>query len=185
MVTVTDASGTRANGTAATGLWMDVNIKGTLFTGLDGYAGTAVSTRWFGEAVYHLQSDGAFSGPDADKQVLVNTGQGYVAQINHVLALNLCAWGCPTYGVPFDLGLGYNPTMAMSLTGYSRDAFSHGGAVSFAIAFRSTDSAADLRVSSLGGFTQPVPEPETYAMLLAGLGLVSFAARARRERQSA
>jgi hypothetical protein len=31
-----------------------------------------------------------------------------------------------------------------------------------------------------GGHTSPVPEPETYAMLLAGLGLVGFAARRRK-----
>jgi hypothetical protein len=35
-------------------------------------------------------------------------------------------------------------------------------------------SAADL-----GSYTAPVPEPETYALLLAGLGLVGFAARRR------
>lgn len=35
-------------------------------------------------------------------------------------------------------------------------------------------SAADL-----GGYIAPVPEPETYAMLLAGLGLVGFVARRR------
>jgi hypothetical protein len=28
-------------------------------------------------------------------------------------------------------------------------------------------------------FTQPVPEPETYALMLAGLGVVSFVARRR------
>ncbi len=38
-------------------------------------------------------------------------------------------------------------------------------------------SAADL--GNLGGYTAPVPEPETYAMLLAGLGLVGFVARRR------
>ena len=29
-------------------------------------------------------------------------------------------------------------------------------------------------------FTTPIPEPETYAMLLAGLGLLGFAARRRK-----
>ena len=32
------------------------------------------------------------------------------------------------------------------------------------------------------GFSAPVPEPETYAMLLAGLGLLGFAARRRRQK---
>jgi hypothetical protein len=34
------------------------------------------------------------------------------------------------------------------------------------------------------GFLAPIPEPETYAMLLAGLGLLGFAARRQRQRQS-
>ena len=36
-------------------------------------------------------------------------------------------------------------------------------------------SAADL-----AGYTAPVPEPESWAMLVAGLGLIGFAARRRR-----
>jgi hypothetical protein len=40
-------------------------------------------------------------------------------------------------------------------------------------------SAADL-----GGYTAPVPEPETYAMMLAGLGLLGLAARRRRNKSA-
>jgi hypothetical protein len=36
-----------------------------------------------------------------------------------------------------------------------------------------------------GDVTSPVPEPETYAMMLAGLGLVSIVARRRKQRQAA
>jgi len=34
---------------------------------------------------------------------------------------------------------------------------------------------------TVGGLTSPVPEPETYAMLLAGLGLIGFMARRRKQ----
>ena len=33
-----------------------------------------------------------------------------------------------------------------------------------------------------GNSTPPIPEPETYAMLLAGLGLIGFAARRRKQK---
>ncbi|WP_294987254.1 FxDxF family PEP-CTERM protein [Sulfuritalea sp.] len=38
---------------------------------------------------------------------------------------------------------------------------------------------------SIGGNIAPVPEPETYAMMLAGLGLLGFAARRRRQQHAA
>jgi hypothetical protein len=34
-------------------------------------------------------------------------------------------------------------------------------------------------------FAAPIPEPETYAMLLAGLGLLGIAARRRKQRELA
>jgi hypothetical protein len=50
-----------------------------------------------------------------------------------------------------------------------------------------SDSANIARISIAGDgvvldnltYTQPVPEPETYALMLAGLGLLGFAARRR------
>jgi PEP-CTERM motif len=45
------------------------------------------------------------------------------------------------------------------------------------------DTAGITRMEDLGAYavnTSPIPEPETYAMLLAGLGLLGFAARRRK-----
>ena len=35
-------------------------------------------------------------------------------------------------------------------------------------------------IYNLGGVTAPIPEPETYALMLAGLGVVGFVARRRK-----
>ena len=37
----------------------------------------------------------------------------------------------------------------------------------------------------VGVFAIPVPEPETYAMMLAGLGLMGFVARRRKQKEAA
>jgi len=64
----------------------------------------------------------------------------------------------------------------------SADVFGTGSAT--VTASGNTHSAATSSYSAYGTvtytFAPPVPEPETYAMLLAGLGLVGFAARRRK-----
>jgi hypothetical protein len=42
------------------------------------------------------------------------------------------------------------------------------------------DGGSYSMISSLKGVTAPVPEPQTYALLLAGLGVIGFVARRRR-----
>jgi len=39
-----------------------------------------------------------------------------------------------------------------------------------------------IHVGKIGGTVTAVPEPETYALMLAGLGVVAFTARRRRQR---
>ena len=52
--------------------------------------------------------------------------------------------------------------------------------VTDALRFTATAGDGYYSVSEIQAFGQPVPEPETYALMLAGLGLVGFAARRRK-----
>lgn len=47
------------------------------------------------------------------------------------------------------------------------------------------ETGAGFQAADVAGFVSAVPEPETYAMLLAGLGLVGFMARRRRKASAA
>ncbi|MEG1118645.1 MAG: FxDxF family PEP-CTERM protein, partial [Janthinobacterium sp.] len=42
-----------------------------------------------------------------------------------------------------------------------------------------------FNATNVSGYVSAVPEPETYAMLLAGLGLVGFMARRRKNKSAA
>jgi hypothetical protein len=46
-----------------------------------------------------------------------------------------------------------------------------------------TYNKTTAQIYAMDGLAQAVPEPETYAMLLAGLGLTGFAARRRKAKQ--
>ena len=48
---------------------------------------------------------------------------------------------------------------------------------------QSCTNQSDYAVSSLNSIAAPIPEPETYALMLAGLGLVAMSARGRRARR--
>lgn len=52
--------------------------------------------------------------------------------------------------------------------------------VTDSLRFTATGGDNLYSVSEIQAFGQPVPEPETYALMLAGLGLVGFAARRRK-----
>jgi hypothetical protein len=56
------------------------------------------------------------------------------------------------------------------------DAFNYAAGTNQALPF----SSADLKVMQALGYVDPVPEPETYAMLLAGLGLIGFMRRCKK-----
>lgn len=55
------------------------------------------------------------------------------------------------------------------------------GAGTYTLALKVTDTHGTYGVSTTSLTIAAVPEPETYAMMLAGLGLVGFAARTRRD----
>lgn len=91
--------------------------------------------------------------------------------------MNYSGYG-PTFGGGFDLGL-------YSLGSGEANQLSYGNPTQnvFGGSSRQLFWVTDLEVFTIAP-TQPVPEPETYAMLLAGLGVMGAVAR-RRARQAA
>jgi hypothetical protein len=84
------------------------------------------------------------------------------------------------YGVYDDGGLGA-PTYASDFFRYSTTTISWGQNIdSLRTDLPLSFLAPDVGVFVVGP-TQPFPEPETYAMMLAGLGLLGFAARRRKQ----
>jgi hypothetical protein len=108
---------------------------------------------------------------------------GSITTIGFTKSSNIDFTGATLNGAAFTLGgggLGYNygftgliPTagsLIVKVWGIAAPGLSTGSAIS----------------ASYGGSmaVSPVPEPETYAMMLAGLGLVGFMARRRRKTES-
>lgn len=78
-------------------------------------------------------------------------------------------------GDQVDIGGGSFKTILELYSPYRADAFNNLGQISFGAKF--TDGSQAILLSNV--VAVPVPEPESWAMLLAGLGLLGFAARRR------
>lgn len=59
-----------------------------------------------------------------------------------------------------------------------------GSSIDFAISANGLDVGDSTRFTAQGNVISPVPEPETYAMMLAGIGMLSAAARRRKNKSA-
>jgi len=78
------------------------------------------------------------------------------------------------------LGNGLNPILVLSTGGNLMQSIT----VNSYLGFQSLGGLDDIKHFQISGVT-PVPEAETYAMMLAGLGLVGYMGAARRKQQQA
>lgn len=153
------------------------NINAALFAddveSLTGYTGDLVSA-------YKMDYGGSESGPGTMYYTTAFTGLGSDGPTGATISWDGGSWiDCPDCflvvkdgkQVPaayvFDLG-SWDGKETITLSGFWEDA---PGAISYVEIFGSTTD---------GGPPLMVPEAETYAMMLAGLGLVGFAAARRR-----
>lgn len=148
---------------------------------------------------------------DGSNLTIANSGSGYVAEVYFDLSAGMAASfnaGLSSDGVLFSLGAapgalpGGNTVSFASEVGFDSDGgrgqpvngINGGEYAVFSITGASLSSMdagallAGIHVRSLydgqseGFVTTPVPEPSTYALMLAGLGALGFVARRRRLR---
>lgn len=123
---------------------------------------TATGTSVFDSGFIPGGIDGAaFGSGNLAGNVFVNTNDGHLIQVNL-------------------------STLAQTtlVSGGSRGDFVLVDANNGTLLFTQTDSVLRLIAPEGGGFgPSPVPEPETYAMMLAGLGLLGFISRRRKEKR--
>jgi hypothetical protein len=130
--------------------------------------GGRVAEKWEGLTIGPRLNDGSYlllAGTDNDYSVSQNgSGTQFDIYYNPTTGARMsCDLG--TLSNCFEIG-STGSTTATAVTDTSGYALIPGVLHAYKV------SAADL-----GTYAVPVPEPETYAMLLAGLGLVGFAAR--------
>jgi PEP-CTERM motif len=130
-------------------------------------------------------------GASAPYSVISTGGVATVSFLSPVTSYSFY-WGSPDDGNTLDIGtstgnvayLGSTFKTLVGATGDGLNSFSRvltisasGGQTMNSITFKSSNIAFEVA-------TAPIPEPETYALMLAGLGAVGFMARRRRNAQA-
>ena len=162
---------------------------------------TSNSSSWsFGNAGYEIRNNVAGAAQDGNIFVeLDTTRNSWISQSFSTVAgqnYDLSFWYAPRVGVPSDsngIDVSWNNSTVLSVTGNGNSSTAWTKQTYQLVGTGGTDKltfAAAGYSNSLGGsidnvsLTAAVPEPETYAMLLAGLGLMGAIARRRKARQA-
>lgn len=151
---------------------------------IHGITGTATITA-------HFQITGALHAIDKTKYASLDAALDYGSEYG--ANSNRPGWSVHDGGTQQSglLSIDYDQTQAITLSHtnpyfrlryYLIGSATHQGSFVDATGQLSFDLPAGAWLTSKAGFLAPVPEPETYALMLAGLGLVGWTARWRQPR---
>lgn len=194
-------------------LWVNIQDNGGQVQALARYAGDNLSLGYYsgGTSLYHKLTDDL----PFDRKVLVNHnpsyfGPGYTGDLV-TIPESAEMWKT----IPLDAGVPFAFVLKDSTTGsyFTSNPYSGLGSSGYANSASDQDHMVTFQVANADGSLRPhyfiawedritgdfdyndmvvevryvnaVPEPETYALMLAGLALLGFAARRRRNRISA
>lgn len=175
-------------------LWANVVSSGGQVQALARYAGDNSQFGYYDGTFHQL------TGTIANSKVRVNSAAAYAGD-NHTGDFVIAADSWTTIpvaaGVPFAFMLN-DPVVGLLSSNNVVGAFDNMvtfqvvtggiGQQHYFLAWEDRGSVSDKDYNDYiveVQFTTPVPEPETYAMLIAGLGLLGFAARRRKQKEAA
>jgi len=178
---------------------LDVNgtAVGVTFSGVYGFAQTAAGTNYWNPSTPYL-SGVVSNAPPAPDIIALSAGGTVTVSFSQAVAdplIALVSWNSNTvdFGEPIEVlsfGAGYwgngTPVVNVQGTGFFGSGEVHGvirlAGEHTSITFTHTsENWHGLTVGVVGlGTTPPIPEPETYALMLAGLAAMSLVVRRRR-----